>query len=275
MSTAATKPSGEKRTAELSVDLKATPEAVWKALTDSEELTRWFPLEARVKPGVGGSIFASWGEGVQWDSPITIWEPKQRLRVLWCPPNTPEPDLFGVDYFIEDRGGGVTRLRLVHFGFSKDPQWDGMYDGVSRGWDFMFWMLKSYMQDHQGTPRRAFFLHKDLPVSKEEAWGKAFGAGGVVEGVRVGELKPGQRFEATVGGKKVSGTVRVNLAGKDFQAMLDVNGGTIMRVQTDPCKAGPGEELSVTLAAYSTDEKVLEPMRAACAARMEELFGRK
>ena len=42
---------------EMSIDIEATPEHVWKALTDAAELTRWFPLQARVTPGTGGSMF--------------------------------------------------------------------------------------------------------------------------------------------------------------------------------------------------------------------------
>ena len=45
------------RTIEKELEIDAPIEAVWKALTDAEELTNWFPLEARVKPGVGGSIW--------------------------------------------------------------------------------------------------------------------------------------------------------------------------------------------------------------------------
>lgn len=33
---------------------------VWRALTEAEELTRWFPLQARVTPGEGGEIWMSW-----------------------------------------------------------------------------------------------------------------------------------------------------------------------------------------------------------------------
>jgi uncharacterized protein YndB with AHSA1/START domain len=41
------------------IEIAAPPEAVWNALTDPEELKRWFPLDARVKPGPGGEIFLS------------------------------------------------------------------------------------------------------------------------------------------------------------------------------------------------------------------------
>jgi len=41
------------------IEIGAPPEAVWKALTDPEELKRWFTLDAPVKPGPGGEIFLS------------------------------------------------------------------------------------------------------------------------------------------------------------------------------------------------------------------------
>jgi uncharacterized protein YndB with AHSA1/START domain len=40
---------------EMTIDVNAPADAVWSALTEARELTRWFPLEARVVPGEGGS----------------------------------------------------------------------------------------------------------------------------------------------------------------------------------------------------------------------------
>ena len=64
------------------IELHASPEAVWKALTDAAELVRWFPLEARVEPGEGGSIFMSWknehdDRDHERDSPIRQTQPRQ------------------------------------------------------------------------------------------------------------------------------------------------------------------------------------------------------
>jgi len=44
----------------MSLDLDASPDDVWRALTDARELVRWFPLDARVTPGAGGSMVWSW-----------------------------------------------------------------------------------------------------------------------------------------------------------------------------------------------------------------------
>ena len=43
---------------EIAID--APEEAVWKAIVDGEELTRWFVDAAKVEPGVGGSFRLSW-----------------------------------------------------------------------------------------------------------------------------------------------------------------------------------------------------------------------
>ncbi|MEX2217614.1 MAG: SRPBCC domain-containing protein [Phycisphaerales bacterium] len=270
------KPSVEKRSAEVTVDIKATPEAVWKALTTADELIRWFPLEASVKPGVGGSMTTSWGEGMKWESPITIWEPQKRLRTLWCPPNTPEADLFGVDFFIEDKGGGVTRLRLVHFGFSTGAQWDTMYDGVSRGWDFMCWGLKNYLERHAGTPRDIVYFHRDIGVSKrKEAWKAAFEPGGLLPGVRPADLKPGDRFTSTVGGVEISGTVRKIIPDLDFQASIDTLNGAMVRIQLDPCKGGPGDEIGATLSTFGVEPARVDAIRQSWSGTLDRMAATK
>ena len=46
----------ETRTVEREIEIDAPLAAVWRAHTDAEEVTRWFPLHARVSPGAGGSV---------------------------------------------------------------------------------------------------------------------------------------------------------------------------------------------------------------------------
>jgi uncharacterized protein YndB with AHSA1/START domain len=49
-----------KRRLEKQTEAAASPAEVWQALTEPAELTKWFPLEARVTPGERGKIFVSW-----------------------------------------------------------------------------------------------------------------------------------------------------------------------------------------------------------------------
>jgi uncharacterized protein YndB with AHSA1/START domain len=59
----------ERRT-EREVEINRPIENVWKALTDANELARWFPLAARVTPGLGGKIFVSGGPAFEGEAEI-------------------------------------------------------------------------------------------------------------------------------------------------------------------------------------------------------------
>ena len=45
------------------ISIAAPVDAVWKALTDAEELVRWFPPVATVQPGPGGRLRREWQTG--------------------------------------------------------------------------------------------------------------------------------------------------------------------------------------------------------------------
>ena len=58
----------------MSLDLDATPEQVWQALTDPQELVRWFPTGARVRPGEGGTMLWSWGYYSIFDADAILYD---------------------------------------------------------------------------------------------------------------------------------------------------------------------------------------------------------
>jgi uncharacterized protein YndB with AHSA1/START domain len=53
-----------------SIEIDAPPDRVWQALTDPDEVVRWFPPVARVTPGVGGNVFWGWQDPWFFDSAI-------------------------------------------------------------------------------------------------------------------------------------------------------------------------------------------------------------
>ncbi len=63
------------RSHETIIDLKATPEEVFRALTDPEQIVKWFVPGARVEPRVGGEYVKVWGPGMESTSTISAWEP--------------------------------------------------------------------------------------------------------------------------------------------------------------------------------------------------------
>ena len=86
MSSDAGHEAGEKtartKTIRLSIEIDAPAEAVWHAISDAEELQRWFPLEAEVEPGVGGKVTVGWGPDIIGSGRIVAWEEGRRLRYV-------------------------------------------------------------------------------------------------------------------------------------------------------------------------------------------------
>jgi uncharacterized protein YndB with AHSA1/START domain len=168
---------------EIAID--ASVEAVWKAITDGEELTRWFVEAAKVEPGVGGSFRISWDSTVPEDasSKIEVWEPNQKLRVALAPmdrgPAKSDPPTRIIEEYTIERRDGKTVLRLVESGVPNTPEWDGFYDGTNSGWKQFFRTLRHYLEHHPGQPRAVIKVVGKLPGSPDEGWAKLAGPSGL------------------------------------------------------------------------------------------------
>jgi uncharacterized protein YndB with AHSA1/START domain len=167
------------RSHEERVALDAGPDVVWRALTDAEELARWFPLRATVEPGVGGSISLSWGEQGSETVAIEVWEPNRRLRTV-----DRRRDAAGrlveiaVDYLIETEGGQTT-LRVVHAGFGPAAEWDQEYEGTVRGWRYELRGLRHYLSRHAGVDRRVASAWARTSLSPEASYARVMGPEGL------------------------------------------------------------------------------------------------
>ena len=177
---------GEKKI-ERSVEINADAAAVWRALSDAEQLKNWFPLDARVKPGVGGSLWLSWGEGSDWEAPIEIWEPGKHLRTVdTIPVEGSAPLRMAVDYLIEAKGG-TTVVRLVHSGFAAST-WEDELDTMGAGWMTFLLILKHYLERHRGESRTmAWVRHQPVQAPRAEVYARTLSAMGVDgEALRIG-----------------------------------------------------------------------------------------
>jgi uncharacterized protein YndB with AHSA1/START domain len=210
-----------KRSIDMQFDVKAPVGALWKALTDGEELTHWFPPYAEVKTGVGGSVVHVWlPNPTRFEYPISIWEPNKHLRTLWPEPGVPQEDLQGEDWFFTDLGDGMTRVHLVNFGFSTDPKDDAGYESIVVGWDYFMWVLKAYAEKHLGKPRVEIQLQRKH--SAQPATWKRLCAQGVLFSENLLHAKAGDRFTWTAGDEKLSGVVRkVDEPGHRLHATLE------------------------------------------------------
>ncbi|MBD3402681.1 hypothetical protein GF420_07280 [candidate division GN15 bacterium] len=246
------------RRIEKSIAIDAPIDAVWKALTEAEELVNWFPLTADSKPGVGGFIAGSWGEGeASGTMPIDIWEPPHRLRTTWTVKDEQgNPVVLAQDWELESRGG-KTIVRLVDSGWLEDDSWDDQYDATDRGWDFELGGLKHYLEKHRSRQRRVVWAKKRIDVSLEEAWRRVMGSDGLMREGAVEHLKAGDRYGLVTGdGEEWQGVVRVINPPRDFAATVEPLNSAYLRVYIDDRCYGPGvKQVQLWLSLFGYDER--------------------
>lgn len=187
----------EVRRLELSITMAATPEEVWRAITEGEGITRWFAPIASVEPGIGGTILLSWGPGMEGKAPITAWEPERRFA--WT--ERAGSDLPKVsEFLIEASEDDKTVLRLVQSGFGSGASFDAEYDSTSGGWQSFLQLLRLDLEAHRGLAGRHVFR------MRMGAWD----ATALMEGLlrRMAFQRAGEHYSAEIAeGLAIQGTV--------------------------------------------------------------------
>jgi len=238
------------RSAKGRIEVQASPDAVWKALTNAAELVRWFPLEARVEPGEGGSVFMSWKNEHAAESKILAWEPHQRLVISWGWGDDADTQPQVTEYRIESRGI-TTILDVVTSGFPNDASWDAYVEGTNHGWIFELQSLKQYIEGHAGEDRDVINIRRRTPVSADEAWHRIFS-------------------DAGLGPDPLGGEVFDKTPSLQYAAVVEQG---LFRVTFEPC--GPGidaREVSLWLQAWGSDRECLPALEAQWLRLLERLF---
>jgi uncharacterized protein YndB with AHSA1/START domain len=232
----------QRRAFEMSLDLDATVDDVWRALTDAEELIRWFPLEARVTPGEGGTMLWSWGDTGEWETRIDGWEPGRLLRLVQdearpfdaegrpLPPGQAEPARLAMEFTLETRQG-KTRLRLVHSGFGHGTAWDNEFEGISEGWQAELRSLRHYLGGFRGRDRIFARAWLTTAVARDEAWARLVGRDGFR--LQPPAVREGEAYEVTsAAGHHLTGTVELHLPGQTMLGTVRELGGGLFRLLT-------------------------------------------
>jgi uncharacterized protein YndB with AHSA1/START domain len=216
-----------KRDVKLETIIEAPQEAVWKALTEAEELTKWFPPQARVTPGQGGKIWMSWGEGIEGESTIEVWDAPRRLR------HTFGAVPAAVDWVLEGRGG-TTVLRMVHSGFGEGADFDDEVESHERGWAIFARNLKHYLERHRGQPCVQVALVRRFDAPREEVWPRVVA---LVPGIeRVGAGAPFTLRAST--GDELKGTLEIITPARDLAFAAENLGGALFRFSLERAKTG-------------------------------------
>ena len=117
------------RMVEKELFLRASPERVFRALTDKAELERWFVSRAEVDARPGGTFSFTWQPHETVNGRFVAVEPPHRLVTVW------------------DEGPSL----LVHTGFGERDDWDRLYTDIQSGWNAELEHLRAWLDD--GRPK--------------------------------------------------------------------------------------------------------------------------
>jgi uncharacterized protein YndB with AHSA1/START domain len=159
------------KTLELEVATDATPEQVWKAITEAAQVQNWFAPEVTSSgSGKGSTLTVSWGGGMEFTTNIGAWEPNRHVQWL-------HEDMFGpgtnliADWLISSEGG-KTKLRLVQSGFGDFEGWDDFFAGTEVGWRYFLHNMRVYVEKHRGKQRRMISSRFPVGIGRAQAWKK-------------------------------------------------------------------------------------------------------
>ena len=118
---------------ERTLELAAPPERVWRAISDADELARWFPERAEwdLRPGGSGEFF--WEGHGAFPVRVEAVDPPRYLAWRWgieaevALDADEEPTL--VEWWLDPRDDGGTTLRMRESGFRTPTHRDGNDEG--------------------------------------------------------------------------------------------------------------------------------------------------
>lgn len=126
--------------------LAAAPARVWKALTDPDELVKWFPdKEARIEAKEGAEGAWEWETYGAYSVRFEVVDPPRRLVWTWArEPGVPleETRTTTVEFHLEPTASGGTTLHLREHGFVREEDRRDN-DG---GWDKELGELVAYLE---------------------------------------------------------------------------------------------------------------------------------
>jgi uncharacterized protein YndB with AHSA1/START domain len=127
------------------LELKATVERVWSAITDPAEIQQWFPDRATLEPRAGGKGAWDWDEYGSHEVRVEVFEPPTKLVWSWAADgNVPydEATATRVEWTLTPIDGGGTLLELVETGFASLKSRQENDDG----WDSELGELVEYLE---------------------------------------------------------------------------------------------------------------------------------
>ena len=242
------------RTFSMSLDINATPEDVWRALTDAGEADAVVPAAGARDARQGRVRFS--GDGTS----IGHGSGNRRMGAGQAPQARREPSSLRCERRaaggpLATAGHGIhTRdARRAHeaahraFRLWRRSQLDDELESVSGGWQFELRSLRHYLEHHKGRDRHYATAHFVTSLSAEDVWTRLFSSAAFP--ITRGSLSQGERVSiVTATGDEIAGTVGWHNPGHDlFVTVDDLNDG-VFRLST--WRAGSKTGLPVWMTTY-------------------------
>src|SRR5262249_26526269 len=138
-----------RRSVQVEVEVKGTPEQVWQAIASGPGITAWF-VPTQMDGRVGGKLACDFGGGMVSDATITAWQPPHRFAAE--SQTAPGGPPMATEWTVQARAGGSCVVRVVHSLFASTDAWDGQIESVEQGWPAFFRVLRLYLERHAGQP---------------------------------------------------------------------------------------------------------------------------
>ncbi|HZY69567.1 MAG TPA: SRPBCC domain-containing protein [Thermoplasmata archaeon] len=124
--------------------VRASPEAVFRAISDPTWLTRWLCDRAELSPRTGGSYLLGWNDGPTHTGKVVEFRPGELLALAWSWPGVKlKGTVFSLAVESAEHGA---LLRIAHTGFPRSEEWTDLYGGAEWGWTYFAMNLKSVLE---------------------------------------------------------------------------------------------------------------------------------
>jgi len=129
----------------------ARPEKVFAALTEADQLARWFVDRAVTAPRKGGAFRLTWGKYTL-RGRVRAIDPPRKIVLDWVDRFEGGKELVTKARFVLQKKGKGTLLTVTHSGFKDGKKWIALFGAVQSGWAYYLTNLRSVL-DH-GTDLR-------------------------------------------------------------------------------------------------------------------------
>jgi uncharacterized protein YndB with AHSA1/START domain len=131
---------------DLNLDVDATPEEVWEAISTGPGMDSWFLGHIDIEPRQGGAVRWTVG-GYESDATVSTWDPPNRIVTMT--PEDPQGSRHSFDYTVTPREGGRSNVRYVHSGM-LGGDWEAEYEAMGEGDPMYFFKLAQYLGHFKG-----------------------------------------------------------------------------------------------------------------------------